>query len=105
MPLRMYAARHGDAIDVLSTFEEGMIFIKVVLHAIILTAQAVLMSLDNLGARVSVLGDIVVREGLVAAKARDELLAELWPFFGANRGESSACSKCCNTLAAINEVR
>ena len=101
----MCAARHSDAIDILTTFEEGMVLIKDVLHGIILTAQAVLMSLDNLEARLSVLGDIAVREGLVATKARNELLAELWTFFGANRAELAHFSRTLEVLQQLGSYK
>ena len=39
MPSRMCVARHSDTIDILTTFEEGMVLIKDVLHGIILTAH------------------------------------------------------------------
>ena len=101
----MCAARHSDAIDVLTTFEEGMVLIKDILHGIILTAQAVLMSLDNLEAWLSVLGDIAVREGLVATKARDELLAELWTSFGANRAELAHFSRMLKVLQHLGSYK
>ena len=102
---RMCAARHGDAIDVLTTFEEGMVLIKDILRGTILTAQAVLMSLDNLEARLSVLGDIAIREGLVTAKARDELLAELWTFFGANQAELAHFTRTLEVLQHLGSYK
>ena len=102
---RMCAARHGDAIDVLTTFEEGMVLIKDVLRGTILTAQAVLMSLDNLEARLSVLGDIAIREGLVTAKAHDELLAELWTFFGANQAELAHFARTLEVLQHLGSYK
>ena len=105
MPSRMCAVHHSDAIDALTTFEEGMVLIKDVLQGIILTAQAVLMSLDNLEARISVLGDIAVKEGLVATKARDELLAELWTFFGANRAELAHFSRTFEVLQHLGSYK
>ena len=78
---------------------------KVVLHGIILTVQAFLMPLDNLEARLSVLGDIAVREGLVVTKARDELLAELWTFFGANRAELAHFSRTLEVLQQLGSYK
>ncbi|KIJ09403.1 hypothetical protein PAXINDRAFT_17499 [Paxillus involutus ATCC 200175] len=98
---RVCLSRPNDSFDLIAAYEEGMLLVEHVLRRIVLAAENVLVCLQNLDSRLSVIAEISAREGIVTSQARRELLANLWTFFGGNGAQLVHFS---HTLEVLQQI-
>lgn len=71
------------------------------IDALIIEAQVLLRTLNNLDDRLDVIGDIAARDGLKAQGSHDELFANLWTKLGGNK---QSVNKVNNQLKLLDDV-
>ena len=90
---------------VTNSFTQTMGVLESELHRLILAAEASLHDLDVLEEQLRLLHTIVSREDLSLSISQQELLSNLWTFFGGNRAELRRFETHLELLSGLAEYR
>ncbi|KAF9565340.1 hypothetical protein CPC08DRAFT_741049 [Agrocybe pediades] len=87
------------------TFEEAMDVLSNNMQRLIVEAENSLQNLNNLEERLATIHDIIMREDFALTNEKEDVLAELWTFFGVNNKKLRGFDDHLRMLKELKEYR